>query len=46
MYTKILILGSATSQKRIESTQFTSVSVSQRVFQRLILMDFEKRVAN
>ena len=46
VYTKIPILGSATSQKRIESTQFISVSASQRVFQRLKLMDFEKRVAN
>ena len=38
---QILILSSATSQKRIDS-----VSASQRVFQRLKLMDFEKRVAN
>ena len=48
MYTKIaifffqiLILSSGTSQKRIES-----VPASQRVFRRLKLMDFEKRVAN
>ena len=38
---QILILSSATSQKRIES-----VTASQRVFRRLKLMDFEKCVAN
>ena len=38
---QILILTSPTSQKRIES-----FSASQRVIQRLKLMDFEKRVAN